>query len=39
MNDRLPLDLAVVTSPNTSVTGTDMLQEAIQTFNLSLLKA
>ena len=39
MNDRLPLDLAVVTSPNTSVSGTDMLQEAIQTFNLSLLKA
>jgi alpha-amylase/alpha-mannosidase (GH57 family) len=39
MNDRLPVDLAVVTSPHTSVTGTDMLQDAIREFDLSLMKA
>ena len=39
LNDRLPADLAVVTSPNTPITGTDMLQEAIREFDLSLLKA
>ena len=38
MNDRLPVDLAVVTSPDTSVTGTDMLQDAIREFDLSLIK-
>lgn len=32
MNDRLPVDLAVVTSPNTSVTGTEMLHDAIREF-------
>lgn len=38
MNDRFPADLAVVTSPNTSVTGTDMLNDAIREFDLSLMK-
>ena len=38
MNDRLPVDLAVLTSPNTSVTGVDMLQDAIREFDLSLMK-
>jgi len=38
MNDRLPVDLAVVTSPNTTVTGTDMLHDAIRAFDLSLIK-
>jgi hypothetical protein len=38
MNDRLQADLAVVTSPNTTIIGTDMLQDAIHDFNLSLVK-
>ncbi len=38
MNDRLPVDLAVVSSPDTNVTGTDMLQDAIREFDLSLMK-
>lgn len=38
MNDRLPADLAVVTSPSVSVTGADMLRDAIRDFELSLMK-
>jgi alpha-amylase/alpha-mannosidase (GH57 family) len=38
MNDRLQADLAVVTSPDTSVTGTNMLRDAIRDFDLSLVK-
>ncbi len=38
LNDRLPADLAVVTSTQSSITGTDMLRDAIEQFNLTLLK-
>lgn len=38
MNDRLPADLAVVTSPGVSVTGADMLRDAIRDFELTLMK-
>jgi hypothetical protein len=38
LNDRLPVDLAVVTSPGVNVTGADMLREAVQQFSLSLFK-
>jgi alpha-amylase/alpha-mannosidase (GH57 family) len=37
LNDRLPLDLAVVTSPDSAVTGGDMLRESLQMFDLTLL--
>lgn len=37
LNDRLPLDLAVVRSANTSVTGTDLLKGVIEEFKLDLL--
>lgn len=37
LNDRLPSDLAVVTSSQSSVTGADMLRDAIREFNLTLL--
>jgi alpha-amylase/alpha-mannosidase (GH57 family) len=37
LNDRLPLDLAVVTSTNTPVTGADMLRDVIKEFDLELL--
>ena len=37
LNDRLPLDLAVVTSPGTSLSGADMLRDALREFDLSLL--
>lgn len=36
MNDRLPTDLAVMTSAFSSVTGTDMLMDAVRDFELSL---
>ncbi len=39
LSDRLSADLAVVTSPHTSVTGTDMLQDAMRDFDLSLMQA
>jgi alpha-amylase/alpha-mannosidase (GH57 family) len=39
LNDRLPSDLAVVTSASTSVTGEDMLRDAINQYNLSLIRA
>ncbi len=39
MNDRLPADLAVVTSNGSSVTGSDMLRDAVQQFDLALFKA
>jgi alpha-amylase/alpha-mannosidase (GH57 family) len=38
LNDRLPVDLAVVTSPGVSISGTDMLREAIQRFDLSAFR-
>lgn len=38
LNDRLPSDLAVVTSAFSTVTGADMLSDALSEFNLSLLK-
>jgi len=37
LNDRLPGDLAVVTSTSTSVTGADLLREAVNEFHLDLL--
>ena len=37
LNDRLPADLAVVTSSSSTVTGADMLRDAASQFNLSLL--
>ncbi len=39
LNDRLPVDLAVVTSPGVSITGADMLREAVQQFSLSFFTA
>ncbi len=36
MNDRLPLDLAVVTSRMTNITGGDILREVLQEFSLEL---
>jgi alpha-amylase/alpha-mannosidase (GH57 family) len=36
LNDRLPVDLAVVTSPSVAVTGADMLQDAVNDFKLTL---
>lgn len=38
LNDRLPVDLAVVTSPDSNLTGADMLREAVQEFELTLLR-
>jgi alpha-amylase/alpha-mannosidase (GH57 family) len=38
LNDRLPSDLAVVTSASTSLTGADMLRDAVNEFNLSLMR-
>ncbi|MEZ4671631.1 MAG: hypothetical protein R3E39_27320 [Anaerolineae bacterium] len=38
LNDRLPADLAVVTSPGVTVTGADMLRDAIRDYNLSFMK-
>jgi alpha-amylase/alpha-mannosidase (GH57 family) len=38
LSDRLPSDLAVVTSSSTSVTGSDMLRDALDTFSLALLE-
>lgn len=38
LNDRLPADLAVVTSAFSAVTGADMLQDAVREFKLSLFK-
>jgi len=37
LNDRLPVDLAVVSSPTSSVTGADMLRDSLREFNLTLL--
>jgi alpha-amylase/alpha-mannosidase (GH57 family) len=37
LNDRLPQDLAVVTSTSTSVTGADMLRDVLNEFQLDLL--
>jgi len=37
LNDRLPLDLAVVTSPDTSLNGADLLRDALREFDLTLL--
>jgi alpha-amylase/alpha-mannosidase (GH57 family) len=37
LNDRLPLDLAVVTSTNTGVTGADLLRDVVKEFDLELL--
>lgn len=34
LNDRLPLDLAVMTTPGVSLTGADLLRDAVQTFDL-----
>lgn len=38
LNDRLPVDLAVVNSPGTKVSGADMLRDSVREFDLSLLK-
>jgi predicted glycosyl hydrolase (DUF1957 family) len=37
LNDRLPQDLAVVTSSSTSVTGADMLRDVLNEYQLDLL--
>ena len=37
VNDRLPLDLAVVTSTDTTVTGADMLRDVVKEFDLELM--
>jgi hypothetical protein len=37
LNDRLPQDLAVVTSSSTSVTGADMLRDVLNEYHLDLL--
>ncbi|MBZ0290884.1 MAG: DUF3536 domain-containing protein, partial [Anaerolineae bacterium] len=37
LTDRLPLDLAVVTSRNTRVTGADMLRDVVKEFDLEML--
>lgn len=37
LNDRLPLDLAVVTSRMTNITGGDILREVLQEFSLELI--
>jgi hypothetical protein len=38
LNDRLPMDLAVVTSPETKKTGDTLLKEAIKQFDLTLMR-
>lgn len=38
LSDRLPSDLAVVTSASASVTGADMLHDAINQYDLALLR-